>query len=235
MAESGYFDGAYRARNPDWHSGDSPHKAQWILSLLNDHKLSPSTVCEVGCGAGEILVRLQSEMGPAIRFTGYDISPDAAAINHPKRNKNLQFLKADILISETERFDLLLLIDVFEHVEDYLSFLRKLRDRASRFVFHIPLDLHVSSLIRVGPLLDVRYSVGHLHYFTRETALAALADTGYRIVDERFMLGALESPQTGIRSRLARIHRRIAFKIAPVLAARWLGGFSLLVLAEPAK
>ena len=202
--------------------------------MLNDHQQSPASICEVGCGAGEILVELQNLMGPATRFTGYDISPEALAICRPKQNENLQFMEADFLTSDSADFDLLLLIDVLEHIEDYTGFLRKLRNRADKFMFHIPLDLHVSSLLRVKPLLDARSSVGHLHFFTREIALAVLADTGYRVIDTRFTPCALELPQTGIRTRLARLPRRVAFGIASGLAARWFGGFSLLVFAEPA-
>lgn len=233
MTDTPYQDATYRRHNPHWHAEDSPHKARWIKSLLDDHRIKPGTVCEVGCGAGEILAQLQKTSDPGTMFIGYDIAPDASAINQAKQNEGLRFTGEDFLKCTTEMFDLLLLIDVFEHVEDYIGFLRKLRSRARQFVFHIPLDLHVSSLVRVRPLLNVRESVGHLHYFTRETALATLADAGFKIIDERFTAGALELPQSGLATRLMRLPRRLAFKIAPAFTARWLGGFSLLVLAEP--
>ncbi|MDA1024262.1 MAG: class I SAM-dependent methyltransferase [Proteobacteria bacterium] len=233
MTDSIYQDATYLRRNPHWHEEDSPHKARWIKSLLDDHRVKPKSVCEVGCGAGEILAQLQITCDPGTTFIGYEIAPDASAINQAKQNGRLRFAEEDFLESKTETFDLLLLIDVFEHVEDYIGFLRQLRSRARQFVFHIPLDLHVSSLVRVRPLMSVRESVGHLHYFTRETALATLADAGFKVIDERFTAGALELPQTGLTTRLMRLPRCISFKIAPVLTARWLGGFSLLVLAEP--
>lgn len=233
MTNSTYKDTTYLSHNPHWHAEDSPHKARWIQSLLDDHLLKPKTVCEVGCGAGEILVQLQMTSVPATTFWGYEIARDASAINQTKQNDRLSFSTDDFLEAKTEVFDLLLLIDVLEHVEDYIGFLRKLKSRARRFVFHIPLDLHVSSLARVQPILAVRESVGHLHYFTRETALVTLADAGFRIIDERFTAGALELPQTRMATRLMRLPRQIAYNIAPALTARWLGGFSLLVLAEP--
>jgi len=83
------------------------------------------------------------------------------------------------LLETKERFDLLLCIDVFEHIPNYLVFLEKLRNHADRFIFHIPLDLSVLTILRPARLLKGRYGVGHLHTFNYELALAVLKDTGY--------------------------------------------------------
>src|SRR5690606_39364807 len=45
-------------------------------------------------------------------------------------------------------FDLVLCIDVFEHIEDYLGFLRILRDKGTYKLFHIPLDMTVLSVLK---------------------------------------------------------------------------------------
>lgn len=42
-----------------------------------------------------------------------------------------------------------MLIDVFEHIEDYMDFLRSINSRAKYFVFHIPLDMYIQGLISV--------------------------------------------------------------------------------------
>ena len=115
-----------------------------------------------------------------------------------------------------------------------MGFLRALNRRARNFIFHIPLDLHVSSVIRSRSIIEAREAVGHLHYFTRETALATLADTGFRVIDETFTAGGLELGRSGLATRMARLPRRLVRRLSPHAAARWLGGFSLLVLAEPA-
>jgi hypothetical protein len=132
------------------------------------------------------------------------------------------------------RADLLLLIDVFEHVEDYMGFLRKLANRARWFVFHIPLDMHVSGLLR-DRQLHARQQVGHLHYFSRATALATLTDTGYRVVDQEL---TRLSQQTSEGRRgltvVANLFRGCVQTLSMGLAAKLLGGYSLLVLAEQA-
>lgn len=228
-----YQSGEYLDKNPRWHAADSPWKAAQILKMIRKQNLNPATVCEVGCGAGEILNRLHAEL-PAANFFGYEVSPQAYEICSAKTKERLQFRLGDLLETE-ERFDLLLCIDVFEHVPDYLSFLERLRGRASRFIFHIPLDLSALSLLRPARLMKTRYGVGHLHMFTAETALAVLKDTGYETLDSFFTAGGLEleKNQKRLRTVLANLPRRVLGKFSPRLAARILGGYSLLVFAKP--
>ena len=235
MTGQRYIDNSYRRQNPRWHAEDSPWKAEQILAMLAKHRLEPKTVCDVGCGAGVVLSCLEEALGGDVRYSGYDISPDAIALcREPGKRAQISFFEGDFLALDTEVFDLLLLIDVFEHVEDYMGLLRALSGRARYFIFHIPLDLHVSSVIRSRPIIEAREAVGHLHYFTRETALATLADTGFLVVDEAFTAGGLELDRFSLATRLARFPRRFLRRLSPQAAARWLGGFSLLVLAKTA-
>jgi hypothetical protein len=82
---------------------------------------------------------------------------------------------------------------VFEHVPDYIGFLEKCKPLAKYKIYHIPLDIHVSSVLR-GSFVNARYSVGHLHYFSEESALATLKDTGHEIVDCFYTNGAFGFP-----------------------------------------
>jgi SAM-dependent methyltransferase len=234
MSDARYTSGSYLADNPGWHVEDSAWKAEHIARLLTDQGIMPRTVVDVGCGAGEVLARLQPALPAGCDLVGYDIAPRAIARSQTKANTHLRFVIGDFLLHAAARVDLALAVDVFEHIEDYIGFLRHLVPRARHFIFHIPLDLHVSSLLRVAPLLDARRQVGHLHFFTRELALAALADAGYRVIAERYTPGALDLQTASVRTRIARLPRRVLFSLSPHFAVRCLGGFSLLVLAEPA-
>ena len=232
MENNIYLDGAYRQRNPDWHSVDSAWKAQRIAGILRRNGVSFVSCVEVGCGAGQILTHLAMEF-PGKRFTGYDVSPDAAKLWSQAGSHAVAYELADITTVDVTA-DLLLLIDVFEHIEDYMGFLRKLSGRSRWFVFHITLDMHISALLR-DRQLHARQQVGHLHYFSRATALATLADTGYRIVDEeltRLSQQTLESRRP--LTLLANAVRRSMQLLSADFAAKLLGGYSLLVLAERA-
>jgi hypothetical protein len=228
-----YTTGKYLENNPSWHVGDSPWKSAQILKMMRKHGLRPSTVCEIGCGAGEIISRLRDALDGAQCF-GYEISPQAFELCLLKQRAGMRFVLGDLLETE-EKFDLLLCIDVFEHVPNYLSFLERLREHADHFIFHIPLDLSLLSILRPARLEKVRYGVGHLHTFTQESALSVLKDTGYEIQDSFLTAGGmeLEKNQRRIRTVLANLPRRVIGGFSQKLSARLLGGYSLLVLAKP--
>jgi hypothetical protein len=227
-----YSTGKYLENNPGWHAGDSPWKAAQILKMMRRKNLQPKTIGEVGCGAGEILSQLHAEL-PGVRFHGYEISPQAYELCLTRRKEGLEFTRGDLLKTR-EKFDLLLCIDVFEHVPNYLSFLEALRNHAETFIFHIPLDLSLLSILRPARLAKVRYGVGHLHTFTYESALAVLKDTGYRVDDSFFTAGGMElaKNQRRLRTVLANLPRRIIGTFSPQMSARLLGGYSLMVLAR---
>ena len=231
MARSIYETGEYVAKNPTYHVEDSAWKAEHIFRLIRKNNLLPRTVCEIGCGAGEVLRQLQLLMSDEVQFEGYEISPQAFTRCQERANDRLRFHCADFLTLETEPGDLLLCIDVFEHVEDYLGLLRRLRSRADAKIFHIPLDLSVQWVLRGRPLMKQRQEVGHLHYFTKETALATLRDAGYEIVDWCYTPGALLNPRS-LKAKSASLPRKFLFALNRDLTSRILGGYSLLLLAK---
>ncbi|HSS28948.1 MAG TPA: class I SAM-dependent methyltransferase [Usitatibacter sp.] len=225
-----YTDGTYLLNNPEWHADDSAWKARHITSLLHRHGIEPASVAEIGCGAGEVLRSLSLEF-PDARLTGYDISPNALRICSRKANERLSFQLGSLLDAE-ERYELALAIDVFEHVEDCFAFLRQLRTKAHYKVFHIPLELSALQVLRAQPLIDARRSVGHIHHFNKDTALATLEDCGYTVIDCHYTSGRTELGGLGWKSRLLKAPREALFRMSPDLAARSLGGYSLLVLAR---
>src|SRR6476620_8999103 len=145
MTESRYQSGEYLAHNPAWHAEDSPYKAQWIAEILKRNHIAPKHIVEVGTGSGENLVELK-KVFPTSRLEGYDISPQAYAIAARKAAAGLSFHNADYLTVDGPAPDLLMAIDVFEHVDDYMAFLRAIRPRAPLHLFHIPLDLSVQGI-----------------------------------------------------------------------------------------
>jgi cyclopropane fatty-acyl-phospholipid synthase-like methyltransferase len=227
-----YKDGTYLNNNPKWHEEDSSWKAKQIINMLSKHHITPSKLCEIGCGAGEILNCLASEYTNDAVFYGFEISPQAFAISKKKEKPNLRFFLKDIFDEKDLTFDVVMAIDVFEHIEDYFGFLRKLKTKGTYKIFHIPLDLSVQSVLRSSPIQNARLSVGHIHYFTKETALSTLKDTGYEVIDYFYTNGSLELPNRGLKANLLKLPRKFFFSLHQDLAVRILGGFSLLVLAK---
>jgi SAM-dependent methyltransferase len=227
---SRYLDGTQLAAAPDWYESDAAWKAERVRQMMRKHGIDPASICDVGCGTGGVLDHIRQTVRPTTKLVGYEMSPQAIALAPEERKQRITFV-TEWSEAHDGRFDLMLVLDVVEHVEDYLGFLRSIRGRADLFIFHIPLDVSVQTVLRASPFTRARESLGHLHYFSRDTALATLRDTGYEVIDE-------ELTQPGIdlwagKSRMAKVPRRVAFRLSPGLAARILGGFSLLVLATP--
>ena len=225
-----YKDGHYFEKNQSWHVEDSPWKARQVLKILEKNSIVPASVCEVGCGAGEILFQLSKHLQKT-EFHGYEISPQAFELTEARKTERVHFHLKDFL-NEPVFYDVVMAIDVIEHVEDYFSFLRALKEKGRYKIFHIPLDLSVQTVLRSNPILAGRKQVGHIHYFTKETALATLKDLNYEVVDYFYTAGMVELPGKALKSKILNIPRRFMFKLNKDLTARILGGYSLLILAK---
>ncbi len=235
MPKTIYTDATYLNKNPAWHVEDSAWKARHVLRMLERHNLQPRTICEVGCGAGEILAQLRDATAENVQLSGYEISPQAFELCRPRESPRLTFFLKDFLEESDSSLDLLLLMDVIEHVEDCYGFLKSLRPRARYTILHIPLDVSVQTVVRGSFFHAVHESAGHLHYFTKETALQMLADAGYHVLDHFYTGGAVDLPAKSWKMALARLPRKIAFAAHQDFAVRLLGGYSLLVLAGRAS
>lgn len=228
-----YTSGEYFKNNPSWHVEDSEWKAKKIIKMINNNKLILHSICEIGCGGGEILVKLKKMSNNECKFVGYEISPLAYRICKKKEEKNLNFNLKDFLKEKDTFFDAILVIDVIEHVKNCFNFLEKIKSKGKYKIFHIPLDLSVQNVLRSKPILNARKKVGHIHYFTKELALQLLRDCGYDIIDYFYTAGGVEhTSNTSLKNYLARFPRKLFFSINKDLCVRILGGYSLLVLTK---
>ena len=226
-----YNEGTYLKHNANWHQEDSPYKAKLIIELLD--KLPVKSILEVGCGAGEV-IKIMSSRFPEKQFYGYDISPDAATFWAGKESSNLSFSCTNLIESE-KNVDLVLCLDVFEHIDDYMGFLRKLKSHGTCFIFNVPMDMCVMKLLTKG-LKYAREEVGHLHYFNEWSAKATLADCGYQIEVAKLSPAFLNAPPRNLRQSLVAVPRIVAhFLLGSRLACNLLGGYSLIVRAKAIK
>ncbi|MDD5267752.1 MAG: methyltransferase [Methylococcales bacterium] len=223
----------YLNANPTWHVEDSPWKATQVLKMIERNKLQPKTIVEVGCGAGEILSQLHQRMADkAIEFSGYEIAPEAFKLCLERKKDRLNYFQEDLLQTDKE-FDLLLMIDVFEHVDDYIGFIKKAGSKATYKIYHIPLDMCILSLYRNYPM-SARKDVGHLHYFMKDTALATLTDAGQEVIDWFYTPFAFElnNKDLTFNEKIRNLLRRFSYWINPDFTVKTFGGFALMVLTK---
>lgn len=228
-----YINGEYFTNNPDWDIADAHWKTDVIVRLLQKNNIYPEKVMEVGCGAGENLVELLKKNDGIQELNGYDISPQAYALAERRSSDKITFYNEDLTLKQDIHADLLMIIDVVEHVDDYYGFLRKLKSKADHFIFHIPLDLSSRTVMKPHVLLQQRQSVGHIHYYSKEMVEWALRDTGYTIIDWVYTKPVVDvKPPDSFKRFVKKILRNISFAINKDWSAKKWGGYSMMILAK---
>jgi len=196
------------------------------------NNVNPKSVVEVGCGGGEILSQLSQKMPASTHFYGFDVSPDAIRLCEKINVDRIKFVLGDFLIENRDNYDLLLAIDVIEHLEDYHTFLREVKDVATYKLFHIPLEINLLGVL-FSQLSRSKKQVGHLHFFTKDLALLLLCDLGYEIVDYRLTPGfELTGKNHPLSSKILKSPRKLAYLISEDATSNLLGGCSLMVLTK---
>ena len=227
-----YLNGDYAEKNPDWDSADAPWKASKVCQLLHEYGCRPASLVEIGCGSGAVLASLRASF-PYTAMAGFDIAPGAQRFWPQRSTEEIRFALGDYLEMDEPVPDVVLVLDVLEHLGNPWEFLARLRGRCKLAVFHIPLDLSAASVLREVPLLSVREKVGHLHYFTKGLALSMLDECGFEVIEAHYTRAAFTAPQRGFKTRLAGLLRRLTFAAFGDAGVRLLGGETLIVLARP--
>ncbi len=164
-------------------------------------------------------------------FTGYEISPQAFDLCQQRKNDRLCF-KLKNFTDDNISFDLILLIDLIEHLEDYFSFLRTIKSRSNYKILHNPLEMFVFAVVHQQFLLGQKKKVGHLHFFLKDLALQMLQDLGYEIIDYSYTAGYSLQRNYNMKDRVLKIPRLLLFPLVPDFTVRVFGGYSLLALVK---
>src|SRR5258708_9433718 len=227
MSENIYTSGAYFEENPLWHADESTWKVKYMLRILAKNRIVAKTICDVGCGTGEVLKLLQERMDKVCEFWGYDISPQAITLSQSRVNEKLHFKLADIREEDHSYYDLILLIDVIEHMEDYFSFLREIKPKGENKLIHIPVEISIWDVL-MGRLNRSRRKYGHIHYFTKDLVLQMLKEVDYEVVDYLYTWQALSVVDylTTWRGHIGRVwdqNKEDPQKLQGIISSRILG------------
>lgn len=229
MQTSLYTGGQYVTYNPSWHVEDSPWKAKQIQKILKRNDLQFSGMAEIGCGAGEILRQLQV-VYPDRQYHGYEISEQAFELCRQREQEGLTYYLKDML-KEDVNYDIVLAIDVVEHIPDCFGFVSCLKQKAEYKIFHFPLDISGMTVLMPRYLAERGEKYGHVHFFTKESALGLLEDSGYQVLNYFYTPASIERGITW-EAKLAKYPQKILYAIHRNFCIRLIGGFSFMVLAK---
>jgi SAM-dependent methyltransferase len=148
-------------------------------TLLREAFPSPGRVLDVGCNAGELL-QLFAERGWSV--AGVEASPGPAAYARKRLGESIWHGTVESALPETERFDLVTLTHVLEHLHDPVGVLSRLR-RALRPGGRLLVEVPNANDFLL-PLWRGFYRPlcpgDHLSFFTDRTLIAALQRAGFR-------------------------------------------------------
>ncbi len=157
------------------HLSQQRQRAEHLAGISAQLRRSVNNHLDIGSSAGILLLTLQERWG----CQSVGVEPSVAH-REAAGGKGLQvFASLDEVLREVpQKFDLITVAHVLEHVPDPVPFLRLLRERALRPDGHI--------LIEVPNLYGHScFEPGHLVSFTSTTLERALQAAGYRVVFEK--------------------------------------------------
>jgi 2-polyprenyl-3-methyl-5-hydroxy-6-metoxy-1,4-benzoquinol methylase len=100
------------------------HRRRGILGLLQS--VPHREILDVGCGTGELLVWLRSELGAGVTYVGADLS-EATVAENEKRHPFAEFQALDIERSALGKtFEAVICTEVVEHLDDRPGALKNL-------------------------------------------------------------------------------------------------------------
>jgi 2-polyprenyl-3-methyl-5-hydroxy-6-metoxy-1,4-benzoquinol methylase len=147
------------------------------------------SILDIGCGNGAILAEIR-QLGSSWRLCGVESSKSAVRL---ARSQGFDVRLADastdlIPLFEQHSFDLVISVEVIEHVYDPRGLLRQahaLLRPEGRLVLTTPYHGYFKNLLiavlgkgdaHYNPLLDC----GHIKFWSRQTLSSALEETGYQ-------------------------------------------------------
>lgn len=167
------------------HYEERSRLAKMVRSILEPH----SSVIDIGCGKGEMLIALQEQGFLNLYGTEF-----GAMYNESKKLGFATILPYDIAklcewsSAESKTFDCAILINVFEHIPEPINLLRQLKNILSpdgTLIFCVPNDfnrLQTAYLEKTQRKPWFLVLPDHLNFFSLETIDAVMTRAGYEIV-----------------------------------------------------
>jgi SAM-dependent methyltransferase len=147
------------------------HQRQALIGLIA--KLNVHSVLDVGCGSGENLAALADAM-PQLELSGVDVSTEALALAS-KRTRNIRLRELDAQCERLdERFDLVLSIQVIEHLADDTMALQNMAAMADRWVLVTTMR---------GTMRPSEPTIGHFRNYSDDDLRQKAARAGLEVVD----------------------------------------------------
>ena len=190
-----YNDDSYIEKNPTLHTEDSEFKFQNIKRFLSSVQVKNNRIkiLDIGGGAGmigKLVLDYFLENGIVVTFHSLDLSTRMLKIqlkNNPLINK---IINCSIDECPESNYDLVLMIDVIEHIEGKEYTAKILNKLGKNIIYNIPIEInffdilkYLKSNFRYYKRQKVRW--GHIHFFSFTSSQSFLR-RHHKIIDSYF-------------------------------------------------
>lgn len=175
--------------------------------IMNYHKFfvdnvdENDTVLDVGCGNGALTYDVAKKAG---RVVGIDLNEKNISFAKQRYSReNIEYICGDIIKDLPNRdFDVVVMSNVLEHIENRVEFLGRLRENAAKFLIRVPIiNRDWITLYKKEMGLDYRLDKGHFVEYTLESFEDELREAGLKIKDYSIQFGEIwaivVNPQKG--------------------------------------
>jgi ubiquinone/menaquinone biosynthesis C-methylase UbiE len=248
-----YTTDRYIAQNPTLHGEDTAWKLGLVLPLVDAFAKRVGkrtvTVLDVGGGAGLLLKAIAGHLarrhGLKCRQLALDLSPgmlDLQARNNPDLERTILGDATQIPLADGE-VDLVLMLDVIEHVPEPAKSHAELRRVAGHVLYKIPLEdnvlVAVLDRIRGGSIrAELVRTLGHVNSYTIRRFTAEVARHVGKVVKREvgdvfsyYLSSPDYRPTLSRRQLLVNRVGAVLYRVAPSAAARLLGGSAAFLVA----
>ncbi len=210
------YDGFYKGKDDEWRLLSAKYKARNIADVCGQGKFKK--ILEVGAGDGSILKYLD-EWHFASELHALEISESGV---EQIENRKLNSLKAVQLFDgykipfADNKFDLVILSHVLEHVEFERMLLREIRRVSKNLVIEVPIDYRFGVDKRIKHFL----AYGHINMYTPSSLRFLVQTEGFKIVVDKVSI--IEPEVTKFNTFVNRKKRRNFFSSLKIDLEFWI-------------
>lgn len=165
--------------------------------LINYHEFfikninTQDCVLDIGCGNGFVAYQVARK---AKKVTAIDINSTAIADAQKKFAKaNLEFITGNALNWQfSEKFDVIILSNVLEHIEQRIEFLQKIKPLAPKIIIRVPM-INRDWLTLYKKQMGHSYLLDNTHFieYTLESFSSEIRQAGFSLQDYSIQFGEI--------------------------------------------
>ncbi len=157
------------------------HRLLKYHNFFLEHIKEDDTVLDIGCGNGELAFDISKK---AKKVVAIDIDPKKISVAKEKYvGHNISYTIADATKDlDTEKFDIVILSNVLEHIEHRVDFLKGIKGKAEKYLIRVPMITRDWIPLYKKELgIEWRLDLTHFTEFSKESFYKEAGEAGYSI------------------------------------------------------